>query len=155
MSNLAANLAVSTERHGERIALKLDETEIPYAALDAASARVAGLLRARGIDRGARVGIMLPNVPQFAIAYYGVLRAGGVVVPMNPLLKSREVEFYLSDSGAELLFAWHGFADGGAGRSQGRGCRGDRRDARPVRAAAGFRGAVGPKWSRWRARTRP
>jgi len=53
---------------------------------------------------------MLPNVPQFAVAYYGVLRAGGVVVPMNPLLKAREVEFYLGDSGAALVFAWHEFA---------------------------------------------
>jgi long-chain acyl-CoA synthetase len=110
MSNLAANLVATAERNRERIALKLDETEIPYAALDAASARVAGLLRERGIGQAARVGIMLPNVPQFAIAYYGVLRAGGVVVPMNPLLKAREVEYYLSDSGAELLFGWHGFA---------------------------------------------
>ncbi len=46
-------------------------------------------------------GIMLPNVPEFAIAYYGVLRAGGVVVPMNVLLKQREVEFYLGDSGGQ------------------------------------------------------
>src|ERR1700733_5185267 len=99
MSNLAANLVTSAERHADNIALKLDETEIPYAALDAASARVAGLLRDRGLRSGARVGVMLPNVPQFAIVYYGVLRAGGVVVPMNPLLKAREVEFYLSDSG--------------------------------------------------------
>jgi long-chain acyl-CoA synthetase len=107
MTNLAANLVATTER----IALKLDETEIPYSALDAASARVAGLLRARGIEAGARVGMMLPNVPQFAVTYYGVLRAGGVVVPMNPLLKAREVEYYLSDSGADLVFAWHGFAE--------------------------------------------
>ncbi len=54
---------------------------------------------------------MLPNVPEFAIAYYGVLRAGGVVVPMNVLLKQREVEFYLGDSEAKLIFAWHEFAD--------------------------------------------
>ena len=50
---------------------------------------------------------MLPNVPEFAIAYYGVLRAGGVVVPMNILLKQREVGFYLGDPGATLLIAWH------------------------------------------------
>jgi long-chain acyl-CoA synthetase len=110
MDNLADNLATTAERHGDHIALKLDETEIPYAALDAASARVAGLLRLRGIGAGARVGIMLPNVPQFAVAYYGVLRAGAVVVPMNPLLKAREVEFYLADSEARLVFAWHEFA---------------------------------------------
>ena len=54
---------------------------------------------------------MLPNVPYFPICYYGVLRAGGVVVPMNVLLKRREVAFYLSDSGAKLLFAWEGFKE--------------------------------------------
>ncbi len=54
---------------------------------------------------------MLPNVPYFPVAYYGVLRAGGVVVPMNVLLKEREVRFYLEDPGAKLLVAWHGFAD--------------------------------------------
>jgi long-chain acyl-CoA synthetase len=54
---------------------------------------------------------MLPNVPYFPVCYFGVLRAGGVVVPMNVLLKRREVAFYLRDSGARLLFAWHGFAE--------------------------------------------
>jgi long-chain acyl-CoA synthetase len=54
---------------------------------------------------------MLPNTPEFAIVYYGILRAGGIVVPMNPLLKSHEVAYYLGDSGARLLFAWHTFAD--------------------------------------------
>src|ERR1700684_2306049 len=107
MGNLAANLIGSAERHADHIALKLDETEIPYAALDAASARVAGLLRDRGLRSGARVGVMLPNVPAFAVVYYGVLRAGGVVVPMNPLLKGREVEYYVHDSAARFLFAWH------------------------------------------------
>jgi long-chain acyl-CoA synthetase len=60
---------------------------------------------------------MLPNVPAFPIAFYGALGAGAVVVPMNPLLKSREVASYLSDSGATVLFAWHtatGEADKGA-----------------------------------------
>ena len=62
---------------------------------------------------------MLPNVPYFPVVYYGVLRAGGIVVPMNVLLKKREVAYYLSDSGAKLLFAWHGFAeDAQAGAEQ-------------------------------------
>jgi long-chain acyl-CoA synthetase len=54
---------------------------------------------------------MLPNVPYFGVVYYGVLRAGGAVVPMNVLLKSREVNFYMSDSGARHLFAWQEFAE--------------------------------------------
>ena len=54
---------------------------------------------------------MLPNVPYFPIAYYGVLRAGGVVVPMNVLLKGREVGFYLEDPGAKICIAWGDFAE--------------------------------------------
>ena len=61
---------------------------------------------------------MLPNVPEFPIAYYGVLRAGGIVVPMNVLLKRREIAYYLEDSGAKLLLAWQGFC-GEAGEGCG------------------------------------
>src|SRR3954471_15128238 len=111
MGNLATLLTESAQRHPDRTALKLDDTAISYTALDEASARVAGFLRGRGVEPGDRVGIMLPNVPHFAIAYYGTLRAGGVVVPMNVLLKGREVKFYLEDPGAKVLFAWHQFAD--------------------------------------------
>ena len=53
----------------------------------------------------------MPNVAEVPVVYYGVLRAGGVVVPMNPLLKAREVAYYLGDSGAGLVFAWHAFAE--------------------------------------------
>jgi long-chain acyl-CoA synthetase len=109
--NLADNLIRTTEDYATRPALQVDEDVMTYADLDDATARVAGFLRERGIEPGDRVGIMLPNVPEFAIAYYGVLRAGGVVVPMNVLLKQREVAFYLGDPGAKLVFAWHQFAD--------------------------------------------
>jgi long-chain acyl-CoA synthetase len=109
--NLASLLTTSAERDGDHVAIKLDDAELTYAALDAASSRVAGLLAEHGVTRGDRVGIMLPNVPYFPVCYYAVLRAGGVVVPMNVLLKRREVAFYLKDSGAKLLFAWHGFAE--------------------------------------------
>ena len=54
---------------------------------------------------------MLPNVPYFGVIYYGILRAGGVVVPMNVLLKGREVSFYLEDPEAKLLFAWGDFEE--------------------------------------------
>jgi long-chain acyl-CoA synthetase len=110
MPNLATLLTESAQRHPDRPALKLDDATTSYAALDEATARVAGLLRERGIGAGDRVGVMLPNVPHFAIVYYGVLRAGGVVVPMNVLLKGREVKFYLEDPEAKALFAWGDFA---------------------------------------------
>jgi long-chain acyl-CoA synthetase len=109
--NLATFLTDAAERFGDRTALKLDDTELNYGFVNGASAHIAGLLKEKGFERGDRVGIMLPNVPYFPAIYYGILRAGGVVVPMNPLLKGREVRFYLEDPGAKILFAWHGFAE--------------------------------------------
>src|SRR4030088_2507107 len=109
--NLAEILTASAERAPDHVALKLDDTEVTYGQLDQASARVAGLVAEKGVEPGDRVSIMLPNVPYFATCYYGVLRAGGVVVPMNVLLKKREVAFYLRDSAARLQFAWEGFAE--------------------------------------------
>jgi long-chain acyl-CoA synthetase len=111
MTNLAELLTDTAARSPERAAIRLDERELSYAELDQASARVAGLLHAKRIGPGDRVGVMLPNVPYFAVVYYGILRAGGVVVPMNVLLKEREVAYYLADAGTRLLLAWHGFAD--------------------------------------------
>jgi long-chain acyl-CoA synthetase len=109
--NLACNLTNSVARGAEDPALRMDDIVVSYRRLDELAAQLAGLLRARGIAVGDRVGIMLPNVPEFAVAYYAVLRAGATVVPMNVLLKRREVGFYLSDPEASLLIAWHGFAD--------------------------------------------
>src|SRR5690348_14521387 len=111
MASLANLLTDTAARHGDRPALKLDDAVVTYAALNEGAARVAGLLKGKGLEPGDRVGIMLPNVPYFAVVYYGVLRAGGTVVPMNPLLKGREVAFYLGDPEARFLFAWHGFAE--------------------------------------------
>ena len=107
--NLARLLTDSAERDPEHVGVKLDDAELTYAQLDGASAHIAGLLRDHGFEPGDRVGIMLPNLPYFPVCYYGVLRAGGIVVPMNVLLKRREVAYYLNDSGAKLLFAWHEF----------------------------------------------
>jgi long-chain acyl-CoA synthetase len=111
MPNLADLLSHSVRAHPDRPAIRLDDHELSYAQLDALAARVAGLLRAKGLEPGDRVGMMLPNVPYFPACYYGALRAGAVVVPMNVLLKEREVAFYLGDSHAKLLLAWHQFAD--------------------------------------------
>jgi long-chain acyl-CoA synthetase len=104
-------LADTVREHGDRVAVKLDDLELSYEALEAGSSRVAGLLAAKGIGPGDRVGLMLPNLPYFPFAFFGVLRLGAVVVPMNPLLKEREVAFHLSDSGAKALVAWQQFAD--------------------------------------------
>jgi long-chain acyl-CoA synthetase len=109
--HLAHSLIDTATRRPERPALFIADRVITYAELDRATARLAGLLRGWGIGAGDRVGVMLPNVPEFAVAYFGVLRAGATVVPMNVLLKEREVAFYLSDSQAKLVFAWPGYAE--------------------------------------------
>jgi long-chain acyl-CoA synthetase len=109
--NLASIVTETAGRLPDSPAVRLGDAELSYAELDERSARLATLLRERGVERGDRVGVMLPNVLEFPITYYGVLRAGAVVVPMNVLLKRREIAFYLEDSGAELLLAWHGFAE--------------------------------------------
>src|ERR1700691_4422728 len=110
VTNLAKNLTDTTSVHGGRVAVRVDNAAMTYRALSEASARVAGLLRKQGVGPGDRVGIMMPNVSEVPVVYYGILRAGGVVVPMNPLLKGREVAYYLGDSGAGPVFAWHAFA---------------------------------------------
>jgi long-chain acyl-CoA synthetase len=105
MLNLATLLTDSAARRPDAVALQLGPLTTTYGQLDELSARTAALLGARGIGRGDAVALMLPNVPEFAIAYYGVLRAGATVVPLNVLLKRGEVAFHLRDSGAKLLLA--------------------------------------------------
>jgi long-chain acyl-CoA synthetase len=109
--NLATILTETAERLPDQTAFKLDDVELSYSMLDEGSARVAGLLKSKGLEEGDRVGLMMPNVPYFPAIYFGILRAGGVVVPMNVLLKGREVAFYLEDPEAKLLFAWGDFAE--------------------------------------------
>lgn len=104
--NVAENLTRTARVNGGSAALALDDAVVTFGQFDEASRRVAGYLSGRGVQRGDRIGVMLPNVPEFAFLYYGVLRAGAVVVPMNPLLQAREVAHCLEDSGALMLFVW-------------------------------------------------
>lgn len=119
MSNLAEALSKTAAAHPDSLAIKLDDTELTYAQLDGASSLFAGHLKAQGIEPGDRVGLMLPNVPYFPIVYYGILKAGGVVVPMNVLLKGREVHFYLDDPKAKALYAWGDFGEDAAIGAEG------------------------------------
>jgi long-chain acyl-CoA synthetase len=111
VTNLAHNLTATAKEHGDRPAVRLDDFVLTYAQLEDGARRVTALLKARGVGPGDRVGLVLPNVPPFPVLFYGVLGVGAVVVPMNPLLKAREVQYYLEDSGASLVFAWHAMAD--------------------------------------------
>src|ERR1700740_1142053 len=104
MTCLSRNLVASKDRSPNRTALRCDDLQFSFAEFDAAAARVATLLERAGGEPGGRVGLMLPNTPAFAIAFYGIMSRGAVAVPMNPLLKAREVSFYLATLGAKGLF---------------------------------------------------
>jgi long-chain acyl-CoA synthetase len=103
MTNLAQNLIDTAAAEGPHPALRMDEDHLSYAEFRDAALRVAASLQARGIQPGDRIGMVLPNVLSFPIVFYGALLSGAAVVPMNPLLKAREVEYYLRDSGARLV----------------------------------------------------
>ena len=160
--NLAVMLRESARRAPAKTAVILGDATLSYAQLDELSDRVAASLTAAGLAPGDRVGLQLPNIPQFVIAYFGILKAGGVVVPMNVLLKAPEIAFQLENSGARTLITYGGFVDEaakaaeaaavtslyvvGAGRARRRA--GDPGRA-PVRGAAGRRRA-GPAAGRAR-----
>jgi long-chain acyl-CoA synthetase len=105
LSNLSLNLVAAARIHPHRTALRCDDVVSTFAEFDAAAARVATFLDRAGIEPGDRVGILLPNIPAFAVVFYAIMRQGAIAVPMNPLPKKREVEFYLSNTGAKALFA--------------------------------------------------
>jgi long-chain acyl-CoA synthetase len=102
--NLALNLVRAADVHAQRPAVRLDDTVLTYRELHLRASAVAAWLRDQGVAPGDRVGLVLPNVTEFPVHFYGILLAGGVVVPMNPLLKGREIAYYLGDSGARFLF---------------------------------------------------
>jgi long-chain acyl-CoA synthetase len=109
--NLAVMLRESARRAPAKTAVILGDATLSYAQLDELSDRVAANLTASGLAPGDRVGLQLPNIPQFVIAYFGILKAGGVVVPMNVLLKAPEIAFQLENSGARTLITYGGFVD--------------------------------------------
>jgi long-chain acyl-CoA synthetase len=82
--------------------------QLSYGELDALSDRLAAGLEATGVRPGDVVGLQLPNIPQFLVAYFGILKTGGVVMPLNVMLKAPEVEFQLRNSGARTLITWEG-----------------------------------------------
>ncbi len=108
--NLALILRESAKKNPDHPCVILDSFKFTYGQMDTLSSQVASSLRAAGMKKGDRVGLMLPNVPQFVMAYFGVLKAGGIVVPMNVLLKAPEVNFYVADSDSRFLIVWEDFA---------------------------------------------
>jgi len=111
MVNLSSILEDSTAKHPDHTAIVFGDTRLSYAQLNGAANQVANLLVSRGIQPGDRVALSCPNLPYFTIIYFGILKAGGTVVPLNILLKGREVAYHLNDSGAKAYFAFEGTAD--------------------------------------------
>ncbi|GJE58071.1 Long-chain-fatty-acid--CoA ligase [Methylobacterium trifolii] len=100
----------STTRFADRPAVTCFGSSVTYAALAASARALAGWLQAEGLAKGDRVAIMMPNVPAYAIALFGVLAAGGTVVNVNPLYTPRELAAQLNDSGARVLIVLENFA---------------------------------------------
>jgi long-chain acyl-CoA synthetase len=117
MLNLAVLLEDSAREVPGRDCVVNGATRLTYAEVDAAAARVAGALAHRGIRPGDRVALSCPNLPCFPIVYYGILKAGATVVPLNILLTEREIAYHLADSGARAYFCFEGTAELPLGRT--------------------------------------
>ena len=108
--SLVALIDESLQRYRDLTAYKFMGRSFRFSEIDQASHALAAWLQAQGLERGDRVAIMLPNVPQYPVAVAAVLRAGLVVVNVNPLYTPRELEHQLKDSGAKAIIVLENFA---------------------------------------------
>lgn len=108
--NVGDCLRISAEAQPQAPCIIFDALRLSYAEVDAAARRVAGLLLSTGIRPGDRVALILPNIPQFPILYYGILYAGATVVPLNPLLRPRELAHVVADAEVRAVFAFEDVA---------------------------------------------
>ncbi len=100
---LHQSLAMAAESYPNNTATIFFDQKMTYRELDAAATQFAAALQGLGVKKGDRVMLFMPNTPQFVIAFYGILRAGAIVVPTNPQYVPREVAYQASDSGAETI----------------------------------------------------
>ncbi len=111
MLNLAILLEASVQDYPDHLAVIFNDRKLTYAQLNAAANMFANGLRKLGVQKGDKVALMMPNLPFFPIAYYGILKAGATVVPFNVLFTAREVAYHLQDSDAVVLVGFAGFFD--------------------------------------------
>src|SRR5438034_3722846 len=109
-SSLVELLEESFKKFSDRQAFICMDKSISYRDLDAMSAALAAYLQSKGLQKGARVSLMMPNVLQYPVSTAAVLRAGFAVVNVNPLYTPRELEHQLKDSGAEAIVVLENFA---------------------------------------------
>ncbi|MFN2205595.1 MAG: long-chain-fatty-acid--CoA ligase [Candidatus Promineifilaceae bacterium] len=108
MLNLAVLLEDSAREVPERDAVIFNDVRLNYAQVNGAASQVANGLSALGIQKGDKVALSCPNLPFFPIVYYGILKAGATVVPLNVLLKPREIAYHLADSDSKAYFCFQG-----------------------------------------------
>jgi long-chain acyl-CoA synthetase len=108
MTNLATLLDDTARRHPDRTAIVLGDVRMTYGEVERAANRVANLLVSHGVRPGDRVALSCANLPAFTTTYFGILKTGATVVPLNILLKAREVAYHLADSEATAYFASQG-----------------------------------------------
>ncbi|WP_214320529.1 long-chain-fatty-acid--CoA ligase [Nonomuraea sediminis] len=128
MLNLSTVLEDSARNAPDHAALVFGDMRLPYSMIDTVANQVANLLVSRGIGRGDKVALACPNLPYFPFVYFGILKAGATVVPLNVLLQSREIAYHLDDSDAKALFCFEGTPElplgerGKAGFEASQGC---------------------------------
>ncbi len=126
--NLSSFLEAGAAAHPDRDAIVLGDIRLSYGLVDALANQVASMLADRGIKPGDKVALTCPNTPHFTVVYFGILKAGATVVPLNVLLKAREVAYHLDDCGARAYICFEGTpelpigAQGHAGFLQADGC---------------------------------
>ncbi len=125
----------SARLHPSKVCLSYQGRNFSYGELDDLASRFAAALVARGLHKGDRVGIFSPNTPQFVIAYFGTLKAGGAVVPCSPIYKEKELEYQLRDSGASFVVAANDVVKGNDLFASLEACRG-RLDLKGIIAAS-------------------
>ena len=108
MLNLSVLLEDSAREVPDRVAVVFNETRLTYAQVNGAANQIANGLSDRGIGRGDKVALSCLNIPYFPLVYFGILKTGAAVVPLNVLLKGREIAYHLSDSDAKAYFCFQG-----------------------------------------------
>ncbi len=109
--NVATMLRESANAHPDKPYCLVNDLSFTYAQVDEISGRVASALLATGLQRGDKVAVQLPNLPQFLFTYFGLMKAGLVMVPLNPLLRAPEVAYHLQDSDSKVLVTFETFAE--------------------------------------------
>jgi long-chain acyl-CoA synthetase len=109
--NLAVVLRESRNAHPDKPLCHIADQNFSYAEVDKISGRIAASLRNLGVHRGDKVAVQLPNLPHFLFAYFGILKAGAVMVPLNPLMRAPEIRYHLRDSESRLLITFETSAD--------------------------------------------